>query len=56
MLSGRLDRIGLDLVPAAPAADDRRELGFRRIADRHRQAGVGFHRRADRMRGLGAAL
>jgi hypothetical protein len=42
-----LDELGgvrLDLVLAAAAPHDQPQLGFRRIAERHRRAGFGFHR------------
>jgi hypothetical protein len=58
MLPGRLDRIGLDLMPAALAPDDRPQFGLRHIAERYRRAGLGFHCREawQRRRAEGATL
>jgi hypothetical protein len=40
----------------APAPNDQGQFGFRRIAERYRWAGVGFHRREDRVDRLGALI
>ena len=47
MLLGELARIGLDLMPASSAPEDKPQLGLGRVAERHRRAGFGFHCRPD---------
>ena len=37
--------VGLYLVPTILAPDDQPHLGRRGVAERHRRAGIGFHRR-----------
>jgi hypothetical protein len=39
---GEVGKIRLDPMPATPTPNDQRQLGFRRIAGRHRRAGSDF--------------